>query len=149
MTAVPKLVQLYELSSYDMANVNSVGVMSHLTQVILSVLVAIVLWKFPLSLSKHLLAPELDEKVVEISPYNFLCVTLIGLGVYLTYRAITDAFAWFLYYQYVGVGEYGAPVMINFEVKIDMWTTLVEFILSVILIFKSKTIANQLMKVSG
>ncbi len=73
------------------------------------------------------------------------------MGLYVTSYALVDAIYYFSLWQiinspdaYVGYHDFFTP-----DVKANVWATVVEFIVGLILIFKSKTIAKKYFKLSS
>ncbi len=148
IVAVPMLVQFSELYYYDVDTVPVIGMFGVGINGLIYLLLAIILWKFPLSISKRLLSPELDTKIVNFKPEYFLTVIILGIGIYYLFFSLSDSVYWVIYSQFVNNQMYGAPVMIDYDARIAMWVTGVELAMAIFLVFRAKTIANQLLKVS-
>jgi len=110
-------------------------------------LLAAFLWKFPLFVTSKLLSFESTEipeaSISEESIYN---LGLVLLGIFLLYLTISDT----VYWSYRISAERELTQFtneLNFRQKASIFTTLVQFIMAVLLIAGSKPIARSILKI--
>ncbi len=105
-------------------------------------LLAALLWHFPLSVASKII-PETgnNETTVSWSEKDLLTVGLILIGVYLFYYVISDAIYW-LYVLNIAQSYTGMEIELNSDQKARIYSTAVEFILSLSLIIGAKGISN-------
>ncbi|MDH5434894.1 MAG: hypothetical protein OEY19_13200 [Gammaproteobacteria bacterium] len=107
--------------------------------------VALILWFFPIMVSKKILKPELDQSIEPISPHSFFSVIIISIGVYYLFYSISDAIYWlsvfFVFSHGVDFSMWSSQ-----DSSANVIATIAEFIMSMILIIRGKTIAFYLMK---
>lgn len=115
----------------------------------IELLLAIILWKFPLSIASGIIKPELDQEINVPAIQGMLCTMIIILGLYVTCYALVDVAYWVSirqsYSSYMDDGSF----RMNPEVNANLLATGVELAIGLVLIFKSKTIAKFLFKASS
>ncbi len=105
-------------------------------------LLAIILWKFPLTVASNIIPKAGNiEETANWSEKQVLVVGLILIGVYFFYYAISDAIYWLYIWNY-SQSFTGMEIELNTDQKAKIFTTVVEFIFSLSLIFGSKGISN-------
>jgi hypothetical protein len=105
-------------------------------------LLAALLWHFPLSVASKII-PQTgnNETTVSWSEKDLLTVGLILIGVYLFYYVISDAIYW-LYILNVSHSFTGMEIELNIDQKARIYSTAVEFFLSLSLIIGARGISN-------
>ncbi len=108
------------------------------------ILIAIVLWFFPVIISKSIIKPE-SNKEIENTEKGIAFYTLISiLGLYFTFYASVDLIYYFKLWHITQstVGDFGIQDVFNPEIQSNIWATVFEFAAGVFCILKSKTIAS-------
>lgn len=131
---------LIELIQGNMPGYN-VPVAFAITTVILPFLASVLLWYFPMIVAKSILKPELDQEFQPFNAEELLTALVLGISLYFLYYAIIDGVYWLtvlqtdqsLYSQNAG------------EQKANMIATAVEFVVSIGLIMKARTVARLMM----
>lgn len=108
--------------------------------------IAILLWFFPYTVASSILPKNYSK----IQPDNWnqesvLTCGLILLGIYFFYYVISDAVYWFYISRY-SLSFEGSVLKLNLDDIAKIWATAVEFLVSMLLIFGSKGIANIILK---
>jgi hypothetical protein len=112
-------------------------------------LLAIFLWKFPLTVARSISNfPALEPKELDKEAYiKLLEVGLILIGFYLLFYTISDGIYWLTFYWQIMGGEYlGSNVSLRAEDKSSMIATCFELILGAYLIFGHKALARIVLK---
>jgi hypothetical protein len=105
-------------------------------------LLAILLWHFPLSVASKITPKTAsNETSISWSEKDLLTVGLILIGVYLFYHVISDSIYW-LYVLNVSHTYTGMEIELNSDQKASIYSTAVEFFLSLSLIIGAKGISN-------
>ncbi|GAA4359349.1 hypothetical protein [Kangiella marina] len=119
-----------------------------LLNIVVPILLAIILWLFPNLLSRKIIG---DESLVAtpLSSNGILAVLLVAIGIYTFYYSFGDAWYWIIYNSALDNANLSNidPISIADNTS-GMWVTGIELVLSLTLIFKCKTIANFIIKVS-
>jgi hypothetical protein len=110
-------------------------------------LMAMLLWLFPVSVAKIILKPEVDLPVKPMAPASILSVLIVSIGVFAFYYAVTDALYWATMWNLSSqLNNSGAFVGIGPESKASMWATAFEFIFSLCLILRAKSASHMLIR---
>ncbi|ODB94159.1 hypothetical protein A3194_05775 [Candidatus Thiodiazotropha endoloripes] len=112
----------------------------------LIVIVAILLWKFPLTVAKILLPKTGDDaKVVSWSYEEVLTCGFIIMGFYFLYYVISDSIYWF----YMWKSSVNVFVSVRSELNIDqlarIYATVAKFVVSLVLIVGSRGLASMVL----
>ena len=112
-------------------------------------LFSVLLWFFPLTISKSIVSDEYNHEVKPLNPHSFLTVLIISLGLYFLFYAIVDSIYWVIVYKASQIGDIsGVPIGLGNENKANMYSTGLEFILAFGFIAKAKTIGSNLLRFS-
>jgi hypothetical protein len=103
---------------------------------------SILLWMFPLTVSKTIVKPEINKEINPIGAKEFLTLLVITLGLFTLFYAISDTVYWVLVYK---IMEGEIPSGVVAENTANMIATAVELLLSLLLITKSKNIVSYLL----
>lgn len=116
---------------------------------IIPMLLSVILWFFPLSISNSILKPEMNREVAPLSQGDWLIVILIGVGLYTLYYGIVDLIYW-LYFLHMSVKNYlvEPSLAMSGEDKANLAISFLEVAASLFLILKSKTISTRLLKIA-
>ena len=118
--------------------------------IVIPILISIGLWFFPGTIAKSILTPDLDQPVEPLSPNSFLAALISGIGLFVLFNATIDIIYWSIFNHLVSeMGMYGAAKGdLTPDAEANIWATGFEFVFSLILIFKSKSIAHLILKVA-
>ncbi|MCU7798529.1 MAG: hypothetical protein KZQ75_15490 [Candidatus Thiodiazotropha sp. (ex Myrtea spinifera)] len=113
----------------------------------LIVIVAILLWKFPLTVAKKLMPKTgADTEFVSWSYEGALTCGFIIMGFYFLYYVISDSIYWFYMWK-SSVKIFGdVRTELNADQLASIYATVAEFIISVVLIVGSRGLASILLK---
>jgi len=117
--------------------------------VIATILLAIFLWKFPLTVAKSISTfPALESKELNDETYiKLLEIGLILIGFYILFYVISDGIYWLTFYwQFMGDGYQGSSISLRVEDKASIITTCFELVLATYLVFGHKTLVNLVLK---
>lgn len=133
--SIPIFFNLILLDSFSI-------VRKEFTLVIAIIIISYLLWKFPITISKLIITPEIDQEIKPMGTQKLLSVLIITLGLFTLYYGVVDTAFWILYHKFM------SDIPSNDETgnTIAMITTGVELVVSFILIAKAKTIAYYLLK---
>lgn len=111
---------------------------------IIPMLIAIMLWFFPLTVARKVL-PTTKDDVNKISPHAILTVLILAVGVYTFYYAIVDSIYWITVINVFVRDEFGSiSKVLSNQDKASVVVTIIEFVLSLVLLARAKTIARML-----
>lgn len=119
-----------------------------LVYMLVFLIIACVLWFFPLTIASVIL-PTDDNNLSKLNIDNnsFLEIGIILIGVYYLFYAASDAFYWLFL---VLVANHLAQDQANFPLSADQWAgivvTIFEFFFALYLVFKTKGIANLILR---
>ncbi|PWK45370.1 hypothetical protein [Pleionea mediterranea] len=106
-------------------------------------IISVVLWFFPMTAASKIMTDK-EASVEVLSSVQLLSIIIVGIGFYTLYYALVDAVFWLSFKNMASNGM--ASTINGFDSspqdKANMIATAVAFLLSLILIFKSKTIAT-------
>lgn len=109
---------------------------------LLSLIAAIACWLFPITIAKNVIKPELDKEIQPLNYTSFLTVVILAIGLFLTFKAISDIVYWLTYLNIVPSGAYDS------EAKALMLATVVETVVAFALIGRARTIAHYLLRIT-
>lgn len=117
----------------------------------LPILVAAVIWRFPMLVAKVILKPEIDLPIEPINTKSILVALVSILGLYFLYGAIIDAIYWVNFWKMASHvnGGLGTWSFLDSESKASITTTVIELLMATLLIFKSKTFAHYILRFSS
>lgn len=116
---------------------------------VLPILLAIILWNFPLSVAKSIIKEEIDEPIKPIKPQLILAVLIASISFYFIFYAIVNAVYWATFWKMVE-GSQGtqAPLYLNDQNRADMIATAFEFIASFLILLRAKSFAYKLWEIT-
>jgi len=105
------------------------------------VLLAVILWKFPVLIARKIANfPTLDEaEISSVDSEKFLQTGLTILGIYFLYYVITDLFYWG-YFLIASSRDPANPIELTLEHKSLIFSTFVELVIALFLIFGTKRV---------
>lgn len=103
----------------------------------LPIVFAIILWKFPIIISKIIIKEELDKEISFDSKIDFMYPMLLVLGLYLLFYSARDAIFWSFYLLFDSTDS----VMFVAENRANMVTTGIEIVVSMLVILNAKKIS--------
>ncbi|VAX09329.1 hypothetical protein MNBD_GAMMA26-2558 [hydrothermal vent metagenome] len=137
---LPGMVMYFDREEFQNAAYVFTGVSS------LTFIVAILLWFFPYTVASKILPNENPEKqAYSWNREEALTCGFIILGVYFLYYVISDAIYW-LYISNYSLSFEDLPVELNADQLARIYATIVEFVITILLIFGSRGIANIILK---
>ncbi len=101
--------------------------------------VAIILWNFPMSIARKIIPPESDVNPKSISANSLLAVLVSAISLYFLYRSIMDGVYWL---ALLNLNEGGTYPSLSPDNKASIYATLVEFCVAALLFFNSKKISD-------
>lgn len=113
---------------------------------ILPFFLAVIFWVFPKLVTKKIYNGD-EEAKLESMP--LLAAIIAGSGTFYFYYAFTDAWYWLIVFSTFGSGaDIIASQALTNDYTASIWVTGIELILSLILIFKCKSLAKFIAKVA-
>ena len=150
--AVGLVVYIVRVLSADFALYRSIGLRDFVIYIpfalVLPAFVAAFLWRFPLYIARRLVSPASQTAShADMSVLTLYTIGFVLLGFYLLFWTISDTVYWVSLLQFADDwDEYGGYV-IGVEQTAAMVATVVEFALSLFLIFGGRLIARWFTKV--
>jgi len=142
---VGRLEYVFNFSSYTETYIGPSIVFSLLSSV-LPILISLVIWFFPLTVAKKVLPPTI-EKIEPISSLSALTVFVIAIGTFSLYNAISDSVYWITIVHVFVRDEFGnISKLLSNDEKAAILSTVIEFVVAIILIARAKSISRLLMK---
>ena len=119
-----------------------------ITSVVLPVVIAALLWRFPLLVSKNIVKDELDNEINPLTVQSFVQLMVVGIGFYFLFEAISDV----IYYLSLLVlssnpFDPDAALYMNSDTKANMAATVIELFLSAFILFKCRSISVWMMRI--
>lgn len=115
--------------------------------VLIPLIVSLLLWFFPLSVSKSILKPEIDLPIEPINSTIILTVFVLAIGLYVFYYAFVDLVYWAVLWNMESHSQYSmAPLSLTEDNKANMVATALELVISIGLILKAKTLASNMLR---
>jgi len=118
-----------------------------LIHTITPIALAFILWLFPNLIARKIIGDEKPESS-PLNAYSLLSVLVAALGVLTFFYAFADVWYWAFFASMASDVPYGYESPFKPDIVSGMWATGIELALSLILIFKCKTIASFIIKVS-
>lgn len=110
----------------------------------LPIFISILIWFFPMMIARKIL-PDPEETLQPISSTSLLTVFVLAIGVYTFYYALVDAIFWLTYVHAFNRDNYGmVELQLTGDNKANIFITAVEFVVSIVIIAKAKTISSKL-----
>jgi hypothetical protein len=128
---------------------NGVGVSAAFLFVtsVVPLIVSALLWRFPLSVSKLIIKPDLDLAVEPMATNSVLVVLILAIGLFAFYNALVDAIYWIIMWNMSrNVETSTAPLYLTVENRANMWVTGFEVVVSIAIIGKARTIAKRMLE---
>lgn len=115
----------------------------------LPILVAILLWYFPVSVAKSIIKDEIDQPIKPIKPQSILTVLIASIAFYFMFYAIVDSVYWATLWH-MAERSYGtqAPLYLNDENKANMIATAIELFASFLILIRARSFAFKLWKIA-
>ncbi|CAH0533341.1 hypothetical protein VST7929_01207 [Vibrio stylophorae] len=138
---------LMMLMGFD--NINYHNVWNMFVYPLIPIVIALLLWFFPLTVSQFLVREDFDHQVELMSVGTILMVLLLAVGIFLLYHAIMNALYWVVVLPYrTQLDEYGVPAISfsPFDIS-NMIVAGLELIVSLLLVFRARYFARLLLRV--
>jgi len=139
--AIRQSIFLIQVVQNDLSGMN-VPIPFAISTVILPFLASVILWYFPMMVAKKIIKPELDQEIQPLSAIEFLTVLILGIALYFLYYAFNDAVHWLTYAIVSRDQSFVETAAMKSEVTGNMVATAVEFVVSIALIMKARTVAS-------
>ena len=128
---------------------NGVGVSAAFLFVtsVVPLIVSALLWRFPLTVSKLIVKPDLDLTVEPMATNSMLVVLILAIGLFAFYNALVDAVYWIIMWNMSrNVETSTALLYLTVENRANMWVTGFEVVVSIAIIGKARTIAKRMLE---
>ena len=111
-------------------------------------MIAALLWRFPLLVSKNIVKDELDNEINPLTVQSFVQLMVAGIGFYFLFEAISDV----IYYLSLLVlssnpFDPDAALYMNSDTKANMAATVIELFLSAFILLKCRSISVWMMRI--
>lgn len=117
---------------------------------LLPLLASLLLWFFPLTVSQFILTDEINQPIEPINIQSLLAVFIIAIGLYYFYYAISDTIYWVTLWKMSSLGTHdGIPISLPSESTVNIITTAFELAISLVFIFRAKTLAYHLLRLTA
>lgn len=128
----------------------TVSVVFAISSVVIPILVAVFLWYFPMMVARKIVKSEMDQPIEAMNAQSLLTVLILAIATYYLYFAIIDAVYWAALWQ-MSERSYGgqAPLNLSQENKANMLATIIELLVSAILILKARTISSKMLRLAA
>ena len=128
----------------------TVSILFALSTTICPILMALVLWFFPATVTNLILTPAMDKPVEPIQVKEVLTVLVLGISLFSLYNAIIDSVYWATWWKMASNSEYmvGTSLSLDSETRANMVTTALEVVVSLFLLFKARTVASVILLVA-
>lgn len=103
------------------------------------IFIAVLLWKFPVTIAKSIIPPEADLKPESMSPSSLLTVLILAMSIFFLYRSTMDGIYWA---SLLSLSEDEVYASLNPEDKASIIATFVEFSAAAFLLFNSRKISR-------
>lgn len=113
--------------------------------------ISLILWFFPVIAAKSILKPEIDQNIEPTDKVSIFFVAISAIGLYVTYYALVDVTYYFTLWQISSSPDtYGNyDDLFTPDLKANIWATVLEFAMGLLLIFKGKSIAKKIFDISS
>lgn len=132
---------------YEEYSVPTASWVVSLIHTVTPIMLGFILWFFPNLIARKIIGDENSEPAA-LSAYSLLSTLVAALGVFTFFYAFADAWYWAFFASMASDAPYGYETPFKPDIIGGMWATGIELALSLILIFKCRTIANFIIKVS-
>lgn len=113
-------------------------------------IVSLLLWMFPVTVSKSVIKPDMDLPVEPMESHSILVVLLLAIGLFTFYNAMVDSVYWAILWNISrDVEESTAPLYLTLENRANMWVTGLEVLASVAIMVKARSIAKRMLEVAA
>ena len=120
-----------------------------ITSSVLPMLVASILWLFPMMASSYILKPEMDQPLEPMNSHAILTVLVLAIGLYSLYYAISDSIYWLTFWRVAERSqEHIGALYLGAENEASMVATVVELMVSIALLAKARTIASSMLRIA-
>ncbi len=115
----------------------------------LPLFLAVVFWMFPKLITKKIYND--DDGFDELNSMPLLATIIAGSGIFYLYYAFSDSLYWFSVLAVMSNQEDPSALLnlMSADYKVSIFVTVLELVLALILIFKCKTIAKFISKLSS
>lgn len=121
-----------------------------LSTTVLPILAAAMLWCFPLTLSRSILKPEVDQPVECLSAQSVLTVLILAIGLYTMFYAVIDSIYWTTLWHMSSESQHSsAPIQLSEESKANMLATAIELTASIAILLKARSLSCRLLHFSN
>lgn len=117
-----------------------------LVSTLLPLVVAVLLWFFPLTVSRFVIRSEMDQAFEPIATQDLLTVLVLGIGVYVFYLTISDAVYWITLWQMSQDSYTEANLYLGNDSKAAMVTTVIEFVIAAGLLLRARTVSAMILR---
>lgn len=111
-------------------------------------LVSLLLWFFPMTVSRFVIRPEMDQAFEPIGVEGLLTVLVLAIGVYVFYLTISDAVYWITLWQMSQDSYSESSLYLGNDSKAAMVTTGIEFVISAGLLLRARTVSGVILKIT-
>lgn len=147
--ALRQSTMLIEVFTNGSINDIPVSIMFMLVTSIFPLVIAILLWYFPLSVSRSILKPDIDQPIEAMNAQSILTVLVLAIGLYVLYFAASDSIYWATLWHMSSQSNYSeAPLYLGGDNKANMVTTAVELAASIAIILKARTLSSRMLQVA-
>lgn len=138
---------LLELIIKDSINGMPVSLLFISVTVFSPLAISLLLWNFPLIVSKKILKPEIDKVIKPMSTLSILTVLVLGIGLFVFYQALVDSIYWATIWHMSAQGPNAdASLYLMEDNKANIVTTIAEVVVSIGLIFKAKSLSYYMLR---
>ncbi len=120
-----------------------------ITSSVFPMVVASLLWLFPMMASSYILKPEMDKPIEPMNSQAVLTVLVLAIGLYFLYYAISDSIYWLTFWKIAERSqEHIGSLYLGAENEASMIATAVELVISIVLLVKARTIASRMLRIA-
>lgn len=133
---------LFELLTNGSIQDFELSIVFVLVTVLCPLVVSILLWFFPMTVSASIIRPELDQSFEPTGAAGLLTVLVLAIGLYVLYFAISDSVYWLTLWQMSRDNYSEAALYLGAESKANMIATGIELLLAVVLVARARTVSG-------
>ena len=111
-------------------------------------LVSLCLWFFPMTVSRLIIRPELDQSFEPVGLKGLLTVLVLGIGLYVLYFAVSDTVYWLTLWQMSHDDYSDSTLYLGSDSKAAMVTTAIELVLAFVLVARARTVSDAMLKLT-
>lgn len=116
--------------------------------VLCPLIVSILLWFFPMTVSASIIRSELDQPFEAVNAASILTVLVLAIGLYVLYIAISGTVYWLTLWQ-MSHGSYSdAALYLGVDSKANMIATGIELILAVFLVARARIVSGLILNLT-